>query len=90
MSSGVRSDVWVDVDASNFAFRIGQWAEQLLLDRSVRLATESGSPVVTVEHVESCLDHALFDELLERVRENPHERTAVAGGVCDRDPREAA
>jgi len=64
--------VAVDVRACAFAFQAGQLLERLLLDRSIELARQSGSSTATAEHVESCLDHALFDQLLKRVRENSH------------------
>ena len=71
MSSSADSSVLVEVGASNLAFRISQWVHRLLLDRSVALATESGCSLVTSEHVELCLDHALFDQLLQRMRWAP-------------------
>ncbi len=77
MSSAVNDHVAVDVSASSFAFRAGQLLERLLLDSGIELARQSGTPIVTAEHVESCLnDDALFDQFQERVRESPDDPTA--------------
>ena len=81
--------VVVDVGASNFAFRVGQLVERLLLDRGVDLARQSGCLVVTAEHVESCLNLSLFDQLLEQVRESSHVGTA-GGGEASTGDRQAA
>jgi hypothetical protein len=80
----------VDGNASNFAFNVGQWIERLLMDRGIELAGQSGSLIVTAEHVESCLDQVLFDHLLRRVRESSHGGTAGEKRVDDGESREAA
>jgi hypothetical protein len=46
--------------------------------------------MVTAECVESCLDQALFDHLLRRVREGFHGGTAGEGRVGNGESREAA
>ncbi len=81
--------VVVDVRASTFAFRAGQLVERLLLDHGIDLARESGCSVVTAEHVASCLDLALFDQLLEQVRGSSHGGTA-GGGEANNGDRQAA
>ncbi len=81
--------VVVDVRASTFAFRAGQLVERLLLDRGVDLARQSGCSVVTAEHVESCINRALFDQLLEQVRGISHGGTA-GGGEASNGDRQAA
>lgn len=90
MSSALNDCVVVDIAASDFAFRASQLLEQLLLDRGIEVASQAGSSIVAAEHVESCLDHALFDELLKRVRENPDGGTRGEGEARDGQPREAA
>ena len=90
MPTPVNSRVVIDVCASDFAFHLGQWFHQSLLDRSIEIARQTGSSVVTTEHVESCLDHAWFDELLKRMREGSDDRAAVKRGVGKRQSREAA
>jgi hypothetical protein len=90
MSSAVNDRVLVDVGASDFAFRASQLLERLLLDHGIQVACQAGSSIVAAEHVESCLDHALFDELLKRVRENSDGGTRGEGGGRDGQPREAA
>lgn len=79
----------VDVRASTFAFQAGQLVERLLLDRGLDLARQSGSSVVTAEHVESCINRALFDQLLEQVRGISHGGSAGGGEVNSGD-RQAA
>jgi len=90
MSSATKNRVVVDAGASDLAFQAGQLAERLLLDRSIEIASQAGSSVVTAEHVESCLDHALSDELFKRVRESSHGATGGEREACDGESREAA
>lgn len=89
MSSAVNESVVVESLASNLAFRVGQLVERLLVDRGIELARESGSLTVSADHVESCLDQALFDHLLRRVRESSHGGT-TGEGVGNGESREAA
>jgi hypothetical protein len=56
----------------------------------VELAGESGSSTVTAEDVESCLDQALFDHLLRRVRETSHGGAAGENRTGSDGSREAA
>jgi hypothetical protein len=81
--------VVVDVRASTFAFRAGQLVEQLLLDRGLELARQSGCSVVTAEHVASCLSPTLFDQLLEQARGISHGGTG-GGGESSNGDRQAA
>jgi hypothetical protein len=90
MSVAADSRVLVEISASDFAFRSGQSLEGLLWERSIEVARQSGSSTVTAEHVESCLDHALFDDLLRAMRESSNDRTADEAGVQDRQSRKAA
>jgi hypothetical protein len=90
MSSTVDDSVVVDSHATNLAFRAGQLFERLLVDRGVELASNSGSSIVTAEHVESCLDQVLFDHLLRRMRESSHDGTAGEDRVGSGESREAA
>ncbi len=90
MSSVLDERILVSVGASTFAFHAGQLVERLLLDRSVQLAHESGSPIAKVEHVLSSLDHVLFDQVLRQLTESSDGGTAGAGRVCDGQSREAA
>lgn len=90
MSSTANESIIVDRRASNAAFRVGQMVERLLMDRGIELAGKSGAQIVTAECVESCLDQALFDHLLSRVRESSHGGTAGNERVGDGMPREAA
>ena len=90
MSSTVDDRVVVDLRASNFAFRASQMVERLLLDRGLEIARQSGSSIVTADHVGSCLDHVLLDQVLERMRESSHDETAGEGAVLDGPSREAA
>jgi len=90
MSSTVDESVVVASHASDLAFRVGQLVERLLVDRGIELARESGSPIVTAEHVESCLDQVLVDPLLRRVRESSHGGTAGDERVGNGEAREAA
>jgi hypothetical protein len=90
MSSAVNDHVAVDVGASSFAFRASQLLERLLLDGGIELARRSGASIVTEEHVESCLDDALFDRFLKRVRESPDGGSAAERGVRDGQSGKAA
>ena len=90
MSSTVNDSVVVDSHASNLAFRAGQLVERLLVDRGIELAGNSGSLIVTAEHVESCLDQVLFDNLLRRVKESSHGGTTGEERVGNGESREAA
>jgi hypothetical protein len=90
MSLALNDRVVVDIAASNLAFRAGQVVERLLLERSIELTSRSGSSTVTAEHVESCLDHTIVGQLLERMREDSNVGTAEDGGNPRGDPREAA
>lgn len=90
MSSTISDPIVVDGGASNLAFRTGQLVECLLLDRSIERARKYGSSIATAEYVESCLDQALFDHLLRRVRESSHGGTAGEDGLGNGESREAA
>ena len=90
MSSTASDHVVVGAGAGNSAFRAGQLVERLLLDHGIEQASQSGASIVTAEHVESCLDHALFDHLSRRVREICHGGTAGEERVRDGESREAA
>ncbi len=90
MAATVNDPVVVDRSACNFAFRVGQMVESLLVDRGIELAGKSGSPVVTAESVESCLDQVLFDHLLRRVRESADGGAAGEGRAASGKSREAA
>jgi hypothetical protein len=85
-----KNSVVIERRAIDFAFRTGQLVEDLLVDRGMELAGKTGASIVTVECVESCLDQALFDQLLRRLRENSHGETAGEGGGSGRGTREAA
>jgi hypothetical protein len=90
MSTTVIDPIVVGSEASDFAFRVGQLVERLLVERGVELAGESGSSTVTAEDVESCLDQALFDHLLRRVRETSHGGAAGENRTGSDGSREAA
>jgi len=90
MSVAVNESVVVESRASDLAFRVGQMVERLLVDRAIELAMESGSPMVTANHVESGLDQALFDHLLRRVRESSRGGTAGEERDDTGESREAA
>ena len=90
MSSTVTECVLIEARADNLAFRVGQLVEQLLTDRAMELAGRSGSSLVTVEHIESCLDDVLSDPQLRRVTESSHGGTAGEEGVGAGEPRKAA
>lgn len=90
MSSAVTESVVVECRASDLAFRVGQLVERLLVDRAIELAIESGSPMVTADRVESCLDEALFNHLLRRVRESSRGGTAGEERGDNGESREAA
>jgi hypothetical protein len=89
-STLVDDRVLIDVRANNLAFHIGQWVEETLLDRSLEIVRRSGASVVTTEHVESCLNHALFDELLKWMKEGKSDRPQDAGRFDDEQSRKAA
>ena len=78
--------VAVDIRASDFAFRAGQLVERLLLDRGLQLARQAGCSVATAEHMESCLDRGLFDQ----VRGISRGEIAEAGRARTGESREAA
>ena len=90
MAATVSDPVLVSSDASNLAFRAGQLFECLLVDRGIEAAHNSGSSIVTADHLESCLDQVLFDHLFRRLRESSHGETAGEGRAGNRESREAA
>jgi hypothetical protein len=60
------------------------------LDRSIEIVRQSGSSLVTTEHVEACVDHVLFEDLLKWMKEAKGDRTTGEGGVGDGQSRKAA
>ncbi|HZZ27624.1 MAG TPA: hypothetical protein VFE46_06410 [Pirellulales bacterium] len=89
MSIHVASQIVVDGSAIEYAFRMGQTIERLLLEQSIKECEESGSSLVTKDHVKSCLNWSLFERLIA-------ESECVNGGICstkrtgNRESREAA
>ena len=71
-SSTVSEDVAISRSASGIAFEAGQLVERLLLQRSCELAPRLGSTVVTDEHVRSCLDSALLQDVFATMRKVGH------------------
>jgi hypothetical protein len=84
------SRVLIDVRANDLAFHIGQWIARSLLDRSLEIVRQSGSSLVTTEHVEACVDHVLFDDLLKWMKEAEGDRTTGEEGVGSGQSRKAA
>ena len=80
-----KNSVLIERCAIDFAFHTGQLLDDLLVDRGIELASKTGASVVTAECVKSCLDQALFDQLLRRVRENSHGEPAGEGGGGGRE-----
>ncbi len=76
MSAIVEDSVVIDGRASDFAFHVSQGFRRLLMDRAVALVRQAGESMVTVEHLEACIDHALFDDLCKRIKERAYDRTA--------------
>jgi len=79
MSAIVEDSVVIDGRASDFAFHISQGFGRLLMDRAVELVRQTGESVVAKKHLEACIDHALFDELCNRIKEGAYDRTASGG-----------
>lgn len=72
MTSATKVTILIEHKASDLAFRLGQLLERMLIDRAI----ESGTPIITAEQVESCLNQDLFDDLLSRVGEVSHGESA--------------
>jgi hypothetical protein len=62
-------------DASTLAFRAGQFVEKLLLTRGLQSARESQSALVTVENIQSCIDHSLLEQLTEHLHERAEQES---------------
>ena len=90
MSTPVSGRVMLDRRAVDYAFHIGQWVERSLIDCGIELARQSGSSIVTEEHIESCLDQRVLHRELERIREVVHGEVAGGTGTSKRGSREAA
>ena len=90
MSMPTEDAVVIDVQASNLALRISLLFKQLLMDRGVELVHQSGGLVVTTKHVEVCLDHVLFDDLCNRIREGAYDPSTCAEGAADERSQRAA
>ncbi len=71
--------VFFDADASTLAFRAGQLVEKLLLDRGLKLASESDSRIVTSDNIQSSIDASLLEQLRKHLDErSEHESRDVA------------
>jgi hypothetical protein len=73
MPSVETTRVLVDSSASEFAFRAGQSLERLLMEGAVNVARRSADAIVTKDHIQSCLDECLLEQLREQVRATTHE-----------------
>lgn len=82
--------ILIDNGASNFAFRISQLVERILLDRSIELASQCGATIVTAEHIKTCLDQSSFDQILKQAGETLNDGTAGESGRYNMRSREAA
>jgi hypothetical protein len=61
--------------ACDFAFRVGQLAETILIQRAIELAKgdhNDGVPV-TEEHVKESLDDSIVNDILARLEDNHDE-----------------
>ena len=90
MSTIAEDSVVIDGRASDFAFDISQGFGQLLMDRAVKLVRQAGESVVTKKHLETCIDHALLDDLCNGIKEGAYDRTTREGKTAARRSRMAA
>ncbi len=67
MSTLANGRVLLDAGASDLAFHAGQLVEEILVERGVEVARQAGTSVVTVDHLQSCIDVALLDQLRQRL-----------------------
>lgn len=76
MASATADRVLVGEHASRFAFRAGQAVERLLLERGMERARQTGSPIVTAEHVERSLDAQFYEQLVRAINASFHDEPA--------------
>lgn len=79
MSTLENGRILLDMEASNLAFRAGQFVEKLLRDRGIERTRSSESSVVRADAITACIDESLLEEL----RTHLNERT-------EQEPRNAA
>lgn len=72
--------VFVSEGASDLAFRAGQALERLLLHRALDFARNSGSPIVTVEHLERSFDADLHEQLGRAIKACGHDESTQRTG----------
>ena len=65
--------ILLDLEASNLAFRAGQFLEKRLRDRGIDRTRSSGSSVVRVDAIRTCLDESLLEELRTHLNERPEQ-----------------
>ena len=70
MALAIDDGIEVEVAASTLAFRAGQFVERRLLEAAAGFARESGSAVITEEHVSQRVGPALIDQLAEWIKED--------------------
>lgn len=85
-----KSSTVVEAVAHDFAWRAGRTLERVLLDRAFDVAEQSDCSIVTIEHVGSCLDGALFEQLLDLMRKEPDAGRAPVAEIGESAPCEAA
>ena len=72
MSTLANGRVLLDAGASDLAFRAGQLVEEILVERGVEVARQAGTSVATIDHIQSCVDGALLNQLRERLGNRIH------------------
>ena len=90
MLSTATDKVLIESRANDFAYRVGQMVEDLLVESGIELAGKAGSRMVTIEHLKACLDRVLPARLVEQLRECSHDGIEGECNVARGVSRDAA